>query len=75
MAGHGSSMRITRLLQAAVKAAERDGNVVAAVNAAVATKGDEGRTRVSVRSRRRIVQRNGQTVVDESSSTRAEDDE
>ncbi len=68
-------MRFSDLIRTAVTAAGRDGNVAAPVDAAVVTGSGEGHTRVSVRSRRRIVQRNGQTVVDESSSTRAEDDE
>jgi hypothetical protein len=67
-------MRISDLVRATVKAAGRDGNTVATVNAAV-SRGDGDGTRVSARSRRRIVQRNGRTVVDESSSTQTKDAE
>jgi len=68
-------MRFTDLVKAAMGSARRDGNVVASVNAAAASGKPGGQTRTTVRSRRRIVQRNGRTVVDESSSTREKDQE
>jgi len=66
-------MRFSDIVRAAMGAARRDGNVVASVNSAAASGRPGGQTRTTVRSRRRIVQRDGRTIVDEASSTRRED--
>jgi hypothetical protein len=57
-------MRFQEVIAKAIRRSGRHGSVAGSVNAVVsANVGEPGRTRTTVSSRQRVVQRNGRTVV------------